>query len=86
MREQFSVVEVSNQLGSSGVGYPEGRMSVLYKLLNRMGLDGRVSEPSRLGEVEEYGHRTTGPAGDVLGIRRSGIYWFCIWRGTVSSG
>ena len=26
LREQFSVVEVSNQLGSSGVGYPEGRM------------------------------------------------------------
>ena len=51
LREQFSVVEVSNQLGSSGVGYPEGRMSVLYDLLNRMGLDGRL-EPSRLGEVD----------------------------------
>ena len=51
LREQFSVVEVSNQLGSSGVGYPEGRISVLYDLLNRMGLDGRL-EPSRLGEVD----------------------------------
>jgi hypothetical protein len=51
LREQFSVVEVSNQLGSSGVGYPEARMSVLYDLLNRMGLDGRL-EPSRLGEVD----------------------------------
>jgi hypothetical protein len=51
LREQFSVVEVSNQLGSNGVGYPEARMSVLYDLLNRVGLDGRL-EPSCLGEVD----------------------------------
>jgi hypothetical protein len=51
LREQFRVVEVSNQLGSSGVGYPEARMSVIYDLLNRVGLDGRL-EPSRLGEVD----------------------------------
>jgi Transposase DDE domain len=51
LRQQFSVVEVSNQLGSNGAGYPEARMSVIYDLLNRVGLDGRL-EPSRLGEVD----------------------------------
>jgi hypothetical protein len=49
--EQFGVVEASKQLGSSGAGYPEGRMSVIYDLVNRVGLDGRL-EPSRLGEVD----------------------------------
>lgn len=49
--EEFSAVEVSNQLGSSGLRYPEARMSVVYDLLNRTGLDGRL-EPSRVGEVD----------------------------------
>ena len=51
LREQFSVVEVTNQSGSTGTGYPEARMSVLFDLLNRVGLDGRL-EPSSLGEVD----------------------------------
>lgn len=51
MLQQFTPVEVSNHLGKTGVSYPEGRMSVLYDLLNRVGLDGRL-EPSTLGEVE----------------------------------
>jgi hypothetical protein len=38
-------------LHASGAGYPEARMSVIYDLLNRVGLDGRL-EPSRLGEVD----------------------------------
>lgn len=49
--KEFSTVEVSNQLGCTGTRYPEGRMSVLYDLLNRVGLDGRL-EPSSVGEVE----------------------------------
>lgn len=49
--QQFTAVAVSNHLGQTGVSYPEGRMSVLYDLLNRVGLDGRL-EPSRLGEVD----------------------------------
>ena len=40
MFEQFTPVEVSNQSGKTGVSYPEGRMSVVYDLLNRIGLDG----------------------------------------------
>jgi hypothetical protein len=48
---QFTPVEVSNNHGNTGVRYPEGRMSVLYDLLNRVGLDGRL-EPSSTGEVD----------------------------------
>lgn len=49
--EEFGTVQVSNQLGRTGTQYPEGRVSVIYDLLNRMGLDGRL-EPSGVGEVE----------------------------------
>jgi len=49
--QQFSPVQISNHLGKTGVSYPEGRMSVLYDLLNRVGLDGRL-EPSSVGEVD----------------------------------
>jgi len=48
--EQFTPVEVLCQLGKTGVSYPEARISVLYDLLNRAALDGRL-EPSSLGEV-----------------------------------
>lgn len=62
----FGLVEVKNQLGATGTAYPEGRISVLYDLLNRIGLDGRL-EPSTLGEValarQQLVHLT---AGDVL--------------------
>ena len=51
LRSQFSLVQVTNQLGATGTRYAEARMSVLYDLLNRVGLDARL-EPSRLGEVE----------------------------------
>lgn len=64
--QQFSVAEVSNQLGNIGLSYPEGRMSVLYDLLNGVGLDGRL-ESSSVGEVdlaiEQLAHAQRG---DVL--------------------
>lgn len=47
---QFTPVEVVNQRGPTGIRYPEGRMSVVYDLLNRVGLDARL-EPSATGEV-----------------------------------
>lgn len=49
--QQFSPVQVTNHLGNTGVSYPEGRMSVLYDLLNGVGLDGRL-EPSSVSEVD----------------------------------
>jgi len=51
LRSQFSLVQVTNHLGATGTRYAEARMSVLYDLLNRVGLDGRL-EPSSLGEVD----------------------------------
>jgi hypothetical protein len=48
--EEFGWNQVTNQIGDTGTRYPEGRISVLYDLRNRLGLDARW-EPSRLGEV-----------------------------------
>jgi len=49
--EVFGWKEASNQHGATGTQYPEARLSVIYDLLNRVGLDCRL-EPSTLGEVE----------------------------------
>ncbi|MDO8596897.1 MAG: IS4 family transposase [Sulfuricaulis sp.] len=46
---QFIPVDVTNDGGQVGIRYAEARMSVLYDLLNRVGLDGRL-EPSSIGE------------------------------------
>ena len=48
--QAFGLVEIKNQTGDTGTAYPEGRLSVAYDLLNRLGLDGRL-EKSALGEV-----------------------------------
>jgi hypothetical protein len=48
--KEFGWVEVTNQKGSTGTRYPEGRISVVYDVLNRLGLDARL-ESSRMGEV-----------------------------------
>jgi hypothetical protein len=48
--EVFTPVETGNQLGSSGICYPEARMSVVYDVLNRVGLDARL-EPSSVDET-----------------------------------
>ena len=50
LMEHFGAVKVSNQGGETGTTYAEGRLSVLYDVLNRIGLDGRL-ESSRVGEV-----------------------------------
>src|ERR1039458_1315121 len=36
---------------ATGTAYPQGRISVLYDVLNRIGLDPRL-EPNTVGEVE----------------------------------
>lgn len=74
--ESFALKEVRNQLGATDTAYPEGRVSVLYDLLNRLGLDGRL-ESSGLGEVPlaaeqlHHAHR-----GDVILSDRG----FCGYR------
>jgi len=49
--EEFGAVQVTNQLGATGTTYAQARMSVLYDLLNRIGLEGRL-ESSVVGEVD----------------------------------
>jgi hypothetical protein len=48
--QTFGWKEASNQHGTTGTRYPEARLSVVYDLLNRVGLDARL-EPSTMGEV-----------------------------------
>lgn len=48
--QEFGWMEVSNQKGATGTRYPEGRMSVLYDVLNRVGLDAQLTS-NRCGEV-----------------------------------
>src|SRR5207245_10017508 len=48
--QTFRWKEASNQHGATGTRYPEARLSVVYDLLNRVGLDTRL-EPSTVVEV-----------------------------------
>jgi hypothetical protein len=50
LRKEYHLVEVTNQLGSTGIRYPEARMSVVYDLLNGVGVNGRL-ERGNVGEV-----------------------------------
>jgi hypothetical protein len=47
----FGTKTVTNQGGATGTCYPEARMSVLYDLLNALGLDARLA-PGTGGEVD----------------------------------
>ena len=74
--KEFSPVEVSNQSGLTGTSYPEGRMSVLFDLLNRVGLDGRL-DPSSVSEVQQaIEQMSSALAGDVL-ISDRGFSGYC---------
>jgi Transposase DDE domain len=65
LAEQFGRVEIKNQRGATGTAYPEGRMAVVYDLLNRLGIDARL-ESSRVGEVSLAVEQSVHiPAGDV---------------------
>lgn len=61
--EHFGRVVVKNHRGATGTAYPQGRISVLYDLLNRLGLDGRL-ESGRVGEIslaiEQLAHAQPG--------------------------
>jgi len=50
LAQEFGRVEIKNHKGATGTAYPEGRMSIVYDLLNRIGVDARL-ESSRVGEV-----------------------------------
>jgi hypothetical protein len=48
--EKFGQVEVANHLGRTGSAYAPARLSVIYDLLNHVGLDARL-DPVEQGEV-----------------------------------
>ncbi len=48
--DHFGWKEVANQHGDTGTRYPEGRLSVLYDVLNGMGVEAQLVS-SRIGEV-----------------------------------
>jgi len=50
LQKQFTPVELSNNYGKTGTSYPQGRIAVVYDLLNRVALDARL-EPSSTGEI-----------------------------------
>jgi len=49
--KEFGAVEMANHLGPTGSRYVPGRLSIVYDLLNGIGLDARL-EPVRRSEVE----------------------------------
>ena len=51
LAKAFGLITVSNQNGDTGTEYPQARISVLYDVLNRIGLDARM-EPSTVGEID----------------------------------
>lgn len=77
LRERFGFVQVGNAGGVSEE-YPEGRVSVLYDLLNGLGLDGSLVSSS-CGEVElGIQHLCRVGPGDIVITDRgySGYEWF----------
>jgi hypothetical protein len=64
--QEFGRVEIKNHKGATGTAYPEGRMSVLYDLLNRLAVDARLAS-SRVGEVSlAIEQAALVPAGEVV--------------------
>ena len=78
---QFTPVEVTNQHGQAGIRYPAARMSVVYDLLNRVGLDARL-EPSATSEVplaiEQL--RAAAPGDVLLSDRGFTGYEYLAWH------
>lgn len=66
LRTEFTPMDVTNDRGQVGIHYAEARISVVYDLLNRAGLDGRM-EPSRIGEgALALAQLTCADSGDVV--------------------
>lgn len=64
--QEFGRVEIKNHKGATGTAYPEGRVSVLYDLLNRLGVDAHLAS-SKVGEVSlAIEQAALVPAGDVV--------------------
>lgn len=66
LRAEYTPKDVTNDRGQVGIHYAEARISVIFDLLNRAGLDGRI-EPSRIGEAAlALAQLDCAEAGDVV--------------------
>lgn len=66
----FGLTVVTNQTGATGTAYPQARASVLFDVLNRLGLDARL-EPNTVGEVElASAHLARVEQGDLVVVDR----------------
>ena len=75
---RFGLVECANQAGKSSVTFPQARISVLYDVLNRIGLDALL-EPHTVAETElAQRHLLQCCRGDLLLTDRgyAGYGWF----------
>jgi len=64
--EEFGSVEVANHRGPTGTRYVPGRMSVLYDLLNGLGLDAQLEPVSKSEVAMALGQLVHLAAGDVV--------------------
>ena len=82
---EFDVVEVTNHTGQTGTRYIPGRLSVLYDLLNQIGLDAQLSAV-RTSEVElATAQLEHVQAGDVL-VWDRGFTGYMLMAATVARG
>lgn len=63
---EFTAVEVANQHGAAGIRYPAARMSVIYDLLNRAGLDARLEPGATSEQALAIAQLGAAAPGDVL--------------------
>lgn len=63
---EFTAVEVTNQHGAAGIRYPAARMSVMYDLLNRVGLDARLEPGATSEQALAIAQLAVAAPGDVL--------------------
>jgi hypothetical protein len=76
LRAEYTPKDVTNDRGQVGIHYAEARISVIFDLLNRAGLDGRM-EPSRIGEAAlALAQLDCAEAGDVF-INDRGYSSYC---------
>jgi hypothetical protein len=81
----FGWVEVTNQKGRTGTRYPEGRISVVYDVLNRLGLDARL-ESSRRGEVALALEQVAQLQPEDIAINDRGFSGYIYWASVCQQG
>jgi len=82
LAQRFGLVECANKKGKSSVAFPQARISVLYDVLNRIGMDAHL-EPHTVAETElARRHLSQCRPEDLLLTDRgySGYWWFALMQ------